>query len=273
MRNSISIFFRVFHTDYIKYRKSLVIWITLAYPFFTAVLVSIIYFGMKKIPENPVFDFSRGILLVASFFLPFYIVLLVTQVNFTENKTQGWKLMYAQPVPKAAYFISKILMVLFAGMIAYFLLYVFSLAGLRIIHWHNNAFVLENILITMKPAFARLLEVYVSASFMLAIQYYLSLRLKNFILPLGIGMAAAILPIAIFITLGIAGIIQSQAALSKILRFDPYTLPYSFVFDFQAFTNEKFLGDIPTIYVLSSVGLAVITYIFAYIDQVHRNII
>ncbi|MBN2482033.1 MAG: ABC transporter permease [Bacteroidales bacterium] len=273
MCNTISVFFRVLHTDYIKYRKSLVVWITVAYPLFASAMVSIIYFGMKNIPDNPVFDFSRGILLVASFFLPFYLVLLVTQVNYVENRNQGWKLLYAQPVHKASYFISKILIILFSVMIAYLLLYLFSLVGLKIVHWRNDAFILDNLHITLSPAFIKLLKVYASASLMLAIQYYLSLRLKNFILPLGIGIAATILPIAIFITLGIAGIIQSQAALSTILRYDPYTLPYSFVFDFAAFTNANHLGNIPSVFIYSSVGLGLLVYILAYTDQVRRNVI
>lgn len=273
MGNAVIVLLRILRTDCIKYRKSLVVWITVAYPLFAAAMVSVIYFGMKNVPDDPVFDFSRGILLVSSFFLPFYLVLLVTQVNYIENRNQGWKLMYSQPVPRAGFFISKILIILIAGMMAYMLIYLFSRIGLSIVHWRNSAFLLEDVHAKLKPAFLKLGEVYISASLMLAIQYYLSLCLRNFILPLGIGIAATILPIAIFITLGIAGIIQSQAALSTILRYDPYTLPYSFVFDFQSFTNERFLGEIPPVFIISSVGLALLVYILAFADQVHRNVI
>lgn len=272
MPNYKPMFLRVLQADYLKYRKSLVVWIILAYPLFTAALVFIIYFGMKEIPENPVFDFSRALLLVSSFFLPFYLVLLITQINFTENRIQGWKLLYVQPIPKWAYYVSKILILITAYIIAYLLLYVFSIAALKVLNWHHNDFIFRNFYINLKPAFIKILEVYASASLMIAIQYYLSIRLKNFILPLGIGIAATILPIAVFITLGIAGIIRSQEALTKILRFDPYTLPYSFVFDFQSFTNEKFLGNIPTVFIICSAGLAVLVFFLAYLDQSNRNI-
>ena len=107
---------------------------------------------------------------------------------------------------------------------------------------------------------------------MMAIQYYLSVRLKNFIVPLGIGIAATILPIAVFITLGIAGIINSQQALTRILRFDPYTLPFSFVFDFEALSNEKFLGHTPPAFIAGSALLALVVLTAACIDQSRRNI-
>ena len=97
--------------------------------------------------------------------------------------------------------------------------------------------------------------------------------MKNFILPLGIGIAATILPIALFITLGIAGIVQEQAFLSKILRFDPYTLPYSFVFDISAVTNPRFLGQIPRTFIISSVVLAVLVFSLACLDQKNRNVL
>lgn len=272
MNRSKPVLLKVLHSDYIKYRKSLIVWITLIYPFCAAALVFIINFGMEDVPDNPIFEFSRALLLVSSFFLPFYLALLVTQINFTENRIEGWKLLYAQPVSRLAYFISKVLIILLACIAAYLLLYIFSLMALQVLHWHNSNIIIENIHENLKPAFLKIFEVFISASLMISIQYYLSLRLRNFILPLGIGIGATILPVAVFITLGIAGIIQSQEILSGILRYDPYTLPFSFVFDFAAFTNANYLGGIPSLYIFLSVGLACVVYILTYFDQRRRNI-
>jgi len=264
-------FSRVLQTDYLKYRKSLVPWITLFYPFLTVSLITIIYFGMEEVPDRPLFDFSRNLLLVASFFLPFYLALLITQINFTENRIQGWKILYAQPVPKAFFFLSKISVIFICSLATLMLFLIFSIISAKSLGLYTPGSFISDLSNNFFPAFLKLLVVYLSASLMMAIQFFLSVRFRNFILPMGIGIAAAILPIAIFITLGIAGIIQGQGGLAKILRIDPYTLPYSFTFDFGALVNPDYLGVIPKFYVIGSVLLAIVVYILTYIDHTRRN--
>lgn len=259
-------------TDLIKYKKSLAVWITLAYPFFTAILVYIILYGTSELPDNPVFMFSRSMLLVASFFLPFYLVLVITQLNYTENRTVSWKVLYAQPVSRGAIFISKLIILLILCCCAYFLLLAFALGALKLLHLHHPDLQVINLKSDFMPAYGKLIKVFISASSMMAIQYYLSLRSRNFILPLGIGIAMAILPIAIFITLGIAGIVRSQEGLATVLRVDPYTLPFSFVFNFEALTQENYLGDIPHEYLYYSASMALVVLIVAWLKQKNRNI-
>lgn len=264
-------FIRVFMADLIKYRKSLVPWITLLYPLFTVALITIINIGMRDLPERPLFDFSRNLLLVGSFFLPFYLTLLITQVNFTENRTQGWKLMYAQPVPRAFFLLSKLRVIYLCCAITFLLIIVFAILSSSALGLYKGTPFSAAMKADFLPAMGKLLVVYLSASLMMSIQFYLSLRFRNFIVPLGIGIAASILPIAIFIALGIAGIIQGQGGLTQILRIDPYTLPFSFAFNFGALTDPYFLGEIPPFFIFTSVSVAVIIYIVSFIDHTRRN--
>jgi lantibiotic transport system permease protein len=266
-----AVFFRVIRTDIIKYKRSLVPWITVFYPAITVGLITIITIGTKEKPDQPLFSFCRNLLLVSSFFLPFYLTLLVTQINFTENRIQGWKLLFAQPVPKYIFLLSKITMILLCCTLSYFFMNVFTLISAKVLGLYAKEAFFDDVSANYLPPMLKLLIVYLSASLMIAIQFFLSLRFKNFILPLGIGIAASILPIAIFITLGIAGILQGPGGLTNILRFDPYTLPYSFTFDFGALIDPRFLGVIPEGFVIASVSAAVLIYIFTYLDHTRRN--
>lgn len=267
----ISGFCNVFKADLIKYRKSIVPWITLLYPFFTVALITIINIGMNELPDRPLFDFSRNLLLVSSFFLPFYLSLLITQVNFTENRIQGWKLLYAQPVPRALILFSKVGIIFLCCVTAYLLTALFAVVSSEILGLHEGTALITALKADFVTPMVKLMLVYLSASLMMAMQFWLSLRFRNFIVPLGIGIAASILPIAIFIALGIAGLIQGQGGLTRILRIDPYTLPYSFSFNFGALADPDFLGEIPPVYLITSISLALIIYILSFIDHTRRN--
>jgi hypothetical protein len=116
------------------------------------------------------------------------------------------------------------------------------------------------------------LKIFLSCFLLISVQYWLSLRAKNFVVPFGIGTFAAILPLAVFIILGIAGIISSPEKLHQFLRFDPYSLPFSFVFDFAGIKNSLLVVQIPVKFIIVSVAAGMIVGTAGYLDLRGRNI-
>jgi hypothetical protein len=162
-------FIRVFIADLIKYRKSLVPWITLLYPLFTVALITIINIGMRDLPERPLFDFSRNFLW---WVLSFYILshTLITQVNFLKTAHRDGTDV-CKPVRRAVFLLSKIRV--FISCAITFLL----IKYLLFCHPQTWDCIKELLFLRNETDFStamgKLLVVYLSDSLMMSIQFYL----------------------------------------------------------------------------------------------------
>jgi hypothetical protein len=266
------LFLHTLHTDWLKYRKSLLPLASLGFPLLAVFLIFIVTIGDKRIPDHATFQFARNTLAVGAFFLPFYLVLTITLLGFIENRSQGWKLMYTQPVGRGYYYVSKLFFLLMVIVVVFFLKFIFASIAIYFIELYKPQYKVSEF-ITLWPDFlVPELKILLSCSAMISVQYWLSIRLRNFLLPFGIGTFAAILPLAVFIILGIAGIISSPEKLNHILRFDPYSLPFSFVFDFSGMKSSATIIQIPSKYVIASTVVGIVVGIAGFLNIRRWNI-
>ena len=265
-------FVHTLHTDWLKYRKSLLPWASVGYPLIAVFLVFIFTVGDKRHPDHAAFQFARNILAVGAFFLPFYLVLSITLLGFIENRSQGWKLMYAQPVGRGYYYASKLFFLLLVIGLVFILKFIFSSIAIYFIELIKPQFKVNAFVSLWSGFLVPELKIILSCFALISIQYWLSLRIKNFVLPFGIGTFATILPLAVFIILGIAGIISSPEKLNHILKFDPYSLPFSFVFDYAGMKSNTTIVQIPSKFVIASVAAGLVIGTAGFFDLRRRNI-
>jgi hypothetical protein len=265
-------FIHTLHTDWIKYRKSLLPWASLVYVLLVTFLVFILTIGDKKNPDNAIFQFTRNITSVGAFFLPFYLVLIISLLGYIEHRGQGWKLMYTQPVGRGYFYISKLVLLILLMLIVFFLKFIFSSIAVKLIELYKHQIKLTDFLELYPDFLIPELKIIGSCAALIAIQYWLSIRLKNFLLSGGIGTVAIILPLAVFMILGIAGIIATPEKLNSFLKLDPYSLPYSFVFDFSQMKSNTTLVQIPLKFVLGSLVAGIVIATSGFFNIRRRNI-
>ena len=127
------------------------------------------------------FNFLCGVI------FPMYIMLVCTLLAQMEYRNNTWKQVFTSPQSKLNIFIARFLNV-HVLVILFLLLYnILLVISLLVIHFMLPALHLLN-----KPHWSELItwnvNTYVSALALIAVQFWLGLRFRNFIVPLGIGL-------------------------------------------------------------------------------------
>jgi hypothetical protein len=188
------------------------------------------------------------------FLVPMFIVLITSLIMQIEHKSLGLKHLFALPIPKWSIYFGKLSIVIFAIITTYIYYYLAILLSgflLGLIH-PDLAF------LNFQPEHLKYINMltisFVASLGIIGIQFWLSFRFKNFIVPLGIGMFLAII-----------GIIVSQA-------------PQSIYFPYSFSVLSVSLGDkMPLILGVSSVTVFsvicfLVTSILGYIHIKNLNI-
>jgi len=270
MYNPVKYFYRIVSTEILKNRRTIALWLTLLYPLFTVALVTLFLYGMKHPKADPWLDFIQNINNVAAFFLPFFIILVVGYACNMENKSNTWKHLQALPIPRWSLFFGKISYI--------FVLLAFSLL-LFVVFAHSAAFILSNISpkysnitgwIDFNKLVNMLVRTYLAGFAIIAIQYWISLRRKNLVFPITIGITLTIMPIAILMILGIAGVLTNPQELKGIFCYNPYSYPFSGLFNF----TQKSIAESPELPQMTKIFLVVAAALFVmnYFDFRKRNI-
>jgi hypothetical protein len=182
-------------TEIIKTKRTAAFWLSLC----GAAFIPAIFFIMCSfVEEKPVKDFlatpwktffTAGWQILSAFLLPMYIILICALIPQIEYKNNAWKQVFASPQSTGQIFFSKFLTVHLMILLCYILF--------------NSLMILSGISINLiKPGYTFLqheldwslimqlnARTYISLLGISAIQFWLSLRFKNFIAPMGIGLA------------------------------------------------------------------------------------
>jgi lantibiotic transport system permease protein len=230
MRSNLSLLRIVISTEILKLRNTVALWLTLLYPFGTVFLSSLFHYAERNHVFPDQVNFINNFNSLAAFFLPFYAVLMVSFFCQMEHRNSMLKHLYSLPVPKWAFYYGKLIASFLMLAVAWLMLIVFLyiamlLLGsispkLRITAAFDHVYLL--LLIT---------QTFLSAAALVVIQYILSLKLKNVVAPVAIGTTLIILPIAVLFVLGITGLISNPRVLQWLPKYDPYSFPFSFVFN------------------------------------------
>lgn len=194
-----------------KIKNSFALWLVITgaafIPFF--LLLNIIYQSKDYLPEpgvNPWNEyFRRGFNGVHFFFLPLLIVLLIALLLNIEHKSNTWKHIFVQPISKTKIFLSKYLVLISLILMFYFLMLFFFLSGGVLLSLWKSEF---NFLI-FRPSYfynsvqsgiaSFIIKSFISVLGLIAIHFWLSFRVKNLFLNIGIGLAGVVIAVSMYI--------------------------------------------------------------------------
>lgn len=247
--------------ELIKLKRTFAFWLTIISAIIFPILFFIAYFFKHKnlVPAagiNPWEKFmSTQIENSIPFFIPMFIVLITSLIMQVEHKSLGIKHLFALPIPKWSIYFGKLTIVIFAIITTYIYYYAtILLSGALLGSIHSDLAFLD-----FQPEHLKFIKVlgtsFIASLGIIGIQFWVSFRFKNFIVPLGFGMFLAII-----------GVIISQAPQQSIY------FPYSFSV-LSVSLGEK----MPLIYGISTVTLYSLfcflaTSILGYLDINRLNI-
>ena len=199
----------------------------------------------EKDPLNALFKMLSEMNSVALF--PLFVILICTLLPQIEYRNNTWKQVFTSPQTKANVFLAKFMnvhLLMLVFLIATHLFMFLTIAGVNFIKPTLNLFKHPlngtTVLVNAANAYILLLAV-------CAIQFWLGLRFRNFIVPIGIGFA-----------LWLAGTIMAVQYKSNLVYYFPYSFP--------AFPVSTKLKSQLTQVAWTSLGYALLFLIVGFFD-------
>lgn len=192
-------FVHIFSAEWLKKKRSLAAWLVIAGALFPPLLSAIVFvvhpqqlINMHQSPEFWKLVCRNSWQIMFIMLLPMGIVLAVSLVTQLEFKNNGWKQLHSLPVSFRHIYFSKLAVLLLM------LLQLFVLFNIGI---YLSAFI-PSLLVKVIPFPDHPIDAsfflqqngwfFVLSLPMVAIQYLLSMQFKNFLVPLGIGLALVV---------------------------------------------------------------------------------
>lgn len=182
-------------SEVLKSKRSASFWLSIiAAAFMPIILFLALYFkpegAIKQLQHDPwTMFFKWGWEALSVFIFPMFVILIATLIPQIEYKNNAWKQVFASPQSLASIFFSKFITIHFIIFFFYLLFtLLMTLSGITTGLFNNKFGFLENTIDWSNLSYL-MLKTYVSILGISAIQYWLSLRFKNFIAPVGIGLA------------------------------------------------------------------------------------
>ena len=198
--------------------------------------------------------FGMGWQILSVFLLPMYIILVSTLITQIEFKNNTWKQVFASPQSLATIYFSKFLTIQLMIIFCCGLFNVFMILSAFAGNLFKPGYGFSDKAIDWKMLLQLNFKTYVSILGISALQYWLSMRFKNFIVPLGLGLAMVI-----------AGIIALNVQWTHLHKY-PYAFPI-LTYDFLQKSDRPFLEN----HELNSIGYFLFFLLAGFVDLVNRK--
>ncbi|NER14584.1 ABC transporter permease subunit [Leptobacterium flavescens] len=202
--NSLSYFLSSTKNETVKLKRTFAFWLSVIGAFFIP-LIYLLYYLLKyeklipKEGENPWDSFMTSQITAASpLLIPMFIILVTSLIVQIEHKSLSVKHLFTLPIPKWSVYFGKLFIVLGLVLFTYvlFALLVF-IVGYTVGGVHGELQMWEhtpNVSLFVKLLFRS----FISVLGIIGLQFWLSFRFKNFIVPLGIGMVLFITGLIVY---------------------------------------------------------------------------
>ena len=193
-----------FRTEVIKIKRSASVWLCVLGSGFIPFIFFLTYIlkpasNIKKLHINPWEQhIGQGWQAFAAFLLPMFIILICSLVVQIEYKNNTWKQVYASPQSYANIFFSKFLAIQLMILLLFALFNLFLLLAAVVPNLFYSKYTFLSSTFKYKEFLLLNMRTYISILAISSLQYWLSLRFKNFIVPVGIGLALLITSLITF---------------------------------------------------------------------------
>jgi len=246
-----------FHSEILKTKRTASYYLTLVAAAFIPfiLLLNICISGVSqdlgKDPLNSIF--GAGFQMTGFAIFPMFVILIGTLLPQIEYKNNTWKQVLASPQTKLNVFIAKFLNIHLLILVFLVANHLFTFLVAVVAHFVAPALHVLDQPLDGYSLFIRGLNVYVTLLAVSSIQFWMGLRFKNFIVPVGIGLAC-----------WFAGSLLVLEAHSPYGKYFPYS--------FHVFSNfREYKSQVPTI-LWTSLGYAVLFLKVGFIDFRRRRI-
>jgi len=188
----------IIKTEFIKSKRSASLRLTVIGSAFIPFVFLMMYIFkpehfIKALSVNPWIEhFTGGYQSGAAFLLPMFIILITSLVTQTETKNNAWKQVFTSPVSISSVILAKFVMIQVIIVSCFILFDVYMGLTAVLANVINPGYNFFSSHIDMNAILMYTLKIYTATLAISAIQFWISLRFKNYILPLGIGMALLI---------------------------------------------------------------------------------
>ena len=184
--------------ELLKTKRTASVWLTVLGAAFIPVLFFTAYLlkpegsisQLKQTPWNV--HFFWGWQAMSIFLFPMYIILICSLIPQIEFKNNTWKQVFAAPQSVGTIFFSKFLTIQLMILFFFLLFNGLMLATGVLVNLVNPKFTFLHHSFDWRALLKLNAKTYIAVLGISAIQYVLSLRFKNFIVPIGIGLALLI---------------------------------------------------------------------------------
>lgn len=207
--------------------------------------------GLKNDPLNKLFKILSDMNGAALF--PCFIILICTLLPYMEYRNNTWKQLFASPQTKASVFFAKFVNVHLYMLVFLVATHLFMFMSIVVINFINPDLNLFKYSLNGGMILTNAVNAYVLILAVCSIQFWMGLRFRNFIVPVGIGLA-----------LWFIGTIMA-------LQYSPGTASY-FPYSFSAFSLSQKLQPQLTQVAWSSFGYAVLFLLVGFMDFRRRDV-
>jgi len=200
--------------------------------------------------------FLQGWQAFNAFLLPMFVILICSLIPQIEYKNNAWKQVFASPQTIGNIFFSKYLIILIMITFLFVVFNIFMLLSAIIPNFFYSKFTFLTKSIDWSQVYLLNLKTFVSLLAIISIQYWLSLRFRNFIVSIGIGLA-----------LLVSALILYQFRWEHIYKV-PYAMP---VLTMEGVLETRSTGPTLQNHELNSIGYFVFFTILAFLDMRFRK--
>ncbi|HMR91617.1 MAG TPA: ABC transporter permease [Chitinophagaceae bacterium] len=249
--------------EIIKTKRSASFWLSLV----GAAVIPVIFFLVYTIkPEKNYarleampweMHFLSGFQAYLTFLLPMFVILICSLIPQIEFKNNTWKQVFASPQSVGNIFLSKYIAIVLMVLFLFLMFNLFMvLAGIIPNLFYSKFTFLDNAIRWMELLKLNI-KSFVSLLGIIAFQYWLSLRFKNFIVPIGIGLGLLVMSMIVF-----------QFHWEHIAKV-PYAHP---MLTFNDLVSEKGLtGNLLKNHELNAIGYFIFFSLLAFLDMRFRK--
>jgi lantibiotic transport system permease protein len=243
-------------SELLKTKRSAAFWLSIFGALFIPVIFFLMYYFkpavfIAQLQQDPwLAHFLKGWQSLSTFLLPMFIILVCSLVPQIEYKNNAWKQVFASPQSLANIFFSKFITIHLMILFCFLLFNIFMIVSAVTVNIFNHDYPFFNHTLNWKGLLKFSFKTYISILGISAIQYWLSLRFKNFIVPIAIGLALLITAMIIIQWEHIATIPYAHPLLTflSILKkhrpllenHELNSIGYFLVFTFLAFLDMKY---------------------------------
>lgn len=258
--NSVTALQRGISAELYKFRRTFILWFLVLAPAFVPFINLMIFVkkGHELVgPEdNPWERLVQLSIEPANFLFMFFVMIVALFVSSIEHNSNTWKLIYTQPISRLVVYLSKVVVFLLMLLFSLLLFSLFSvLVGLLLrVTMPDLGF---DQAFGISLFFRLAIKVFLATLGYASLQFWMSQRWKNLLLPLGIGIGG-----------WISFLILVQGW--KYAEYHPYGFPMLGLGNYQDPAYE-WLGELKFVY--RSVGLAAVVFVLAGWDMVRKRVV